>query len=298
MKKLLYFLVFGLIFTVIPLNAQENDTQTNSSNEGQEAVEKDKPVRTPWNSGLIMGGATSIVPGEGTLRFELVHLFGSINNGFSDLLGVYADGANVRMGLSYVPVKNLQIGVGVTRFNITTDFNLKYTALEQTRKNTVPVSLTFFGNVAINGSDKEAFGANYSFTHRLSYFSQLIVGRKFGKYVSVQASGSFSHFNSMPEGVNHDVIGIGASAKIRLTSRVSIISHNDFPLNIQSISEYTEFETAKPNIQIGAEIITTSHAFQIYLSTANYILGQNVYARNQNEFNSEGIRIGFLMTKL
>ncbi|HBH06258.1 MAG TPA: hypothetical protein DDX92_06620 [Flavobacteriales bacterium] len=279
--------------------AQENNSESTTATEEQKtAVKKDKPVRTPWNSGLIMGGKTSIVPGKGTLRFELVHLFGSINNGFSDLFGVYADGANVRMGLSYVPVKNLQIGVGVTRFNITTDLNLKYTVLEQTRKNTMPVSVTLYGNMAFDGSDKEAFGTDYSFSHRMSYFSQLIVGRKFGKYVTVQASGSFSHFNSMPDGVNHDVIGIGASAKIRVTSRISIVSHNDFPLNIESISEYSEFETAKPNYQLGAEIITTSHAFQIYLSTSNFILGQNVYARNQNELDSEGIRIGFLMTKL
>ena len=298
MNKFLVTLIVSLIFSM-PFYAQENDAPTQDNTEQSKEVKKvDKPVRSPWNSGLLMGGKTSVVPGKGSFRFDLAHHFGPMNNGFSDFFGIYADGANIRMGLNYVVIKNLQLGVGLTKFNITTDFNAKYTIFEQTRKNSMPISITFYGNIGIDGSSSESFGTEYEIIDRLSYFSQLIVGRKFGKYVSIQASGSFTHINSLPDSVNHDVVGVSFGVKVRLSSTVSIISNNDFPLYIQGISEYEGIKAAKPNIQFGVEIITTSHAFQIYLGTSNFILPQNVFVRNQNKFDAEGIRIGFILTKL
>ncbi|MCB0506260.1 MAG: hypothetical protein KDC58_12280 [Cyclobacteriaceae bacterium] len=297
MKKTIYLLVLSLFFG-FTLYAQEVGAGDEQKSDSTQTVKKDKPVRTPWNSGLIIGGQTSLIPAKGTIRFDLAHQFGVVNNGITDLLGIYADGANIRMGLNYTIIDNLQVGVGVTKYNITTDLNAKYTVFEQTRKNTMPVSLTLFGNIAIRGGASEAFGAEYEAVDRLSYFSQIIVGRKINKNISVQAAGSFSHINNLQEGINHDAVGISASAKIRVTSTISVITHNDFPLKLQNISEYTEFEPVKPNIQLGAEIITTSHAFHIYVATSNYILPQNVFILNQSELDSEGIRFGFILTRL
>lgn len=297
MKNILYnVLLFCLIGS--PLLAQESGDQKGTIEETPMVKKKDKPVRSPWNSGILMGGRTSVVPGKGTLRFELVHHFGSMQNGISDFFGIYADGANIRMGLSYVPMKNLQVGVGLTKYNMTTDLNLKYTILEQTRENTVPVSVTVSGVMGIDGRAKESFGTEYVFIDRLSYFSELMLGRKFSKAISFQAGINFTHINNMPEGVNHDVVGVNLGAKVRLTSTLSIIANTDFPLDIKSISEYTTYTTANPNIQLGVEIITTSHAFQIYVGSSNHILPQNVYARNQVEFDKDGIRFGFILTKL
>jgi hypothetical protein len=297
MKLKIYGLLIGFLVFTITSYAQDNP-DSEAIPQQDEVKKKDKPVRSPWNSGILMGGKTSVVPGKGTLRFDLAHQFGPLNNGLSDIFGIYADGANIRMGLSYVFLKNLVVGVGVSKFNITTDLSAKYTLLEQTRENSIPVSLTVYGVMGIDGSNSESFGTDYVFIDRLSYFSQLIVGRKFGKYISLQASGSFTHFNSMPDGINHDVIGVGVGAKVRLSSTLSIISNNDFPLALDNISEYKNFEAAKPTFQVGVEIITTSHAFQIFLGNTNYILPQNVYARNQNNFDADGIRFGFIMTKL
>ncbi|MCB0495666.1 MAG: hypothetical protein KDC79_05995 [Cyclobacteriaceae bacterium] len=293
MKKTIYLLVLALFFgfTVV---AQDEETK----DETAQTEKKDKPVRTPWNSGLIMGGQTSLVPAKGTIRFDLIHHFGPFDNGISDLLGIYADGANIRMGLNYTVINNLQVGIGITKNSITTDFNAKYTVFEQTRKNSMPVSVTLFGNIAIKGGPREVYGIEYENVDRLSYFSQIIVGRKISKFLTIQAAGSFSHINNLQEGVNHDAVGVSASAKIRVSSTISVISHNDIPLKLQNISEYKEFEAVKPNIQLGVEIITTSHAFHIYAGTSNYILPQNVYTLNQNELDLKGLRFGFILTRL
>ena len=295
MKNIIYILIVGLLFTNVSF-AQETETEVKK--ETTVKKKKDKPVRSPWNSGKIMGGETSVVPSEGSLRFELAHHFGSMENGVSDLFGIYAPAANVRMGLSYVILKNLSVGAGVTRNRMTTDLNAKYTVFEQTRKNTMPVSVTLYGNIGIDGRNKSVYGTKYTFGDRLSYFSQLIVGRRFNKYISAQAGGSFTHFNSMEEGKNHDQIAAHVSAKARITPTLSFIAHSDIPLKISSISQYSDFTVAKPNIQAGVELITTTHAFHIYVSTANEILTQNAVMFNQNEFNTKGLRFGLILTKL
>ena len=108
---------------------------------------KDQPVRSPWESGYLIDAQTSKIPTKNTLEFVIQHKFGSFENKWSDLFGIYAPGANIRLGLNYVLVKNLQIGWGISKKNMFNDFNAKWTILEQTRKNTVPVSVTLFGTV-------------------------------------------------------------------------------------------------------------------------------------------------------
>ena len=300
MRKIIFSLSFCLIAS-LGLNAQEKDVNKEEpvKKETVKKVKKDKPVRSPWNSGILMGSKTSVVPNKGSIRFDLAHNFGSMENGGSDLLGIYAPAANVRMGLSYVPIKNLEVGIGITKFNITTDLNAKWTIFEQTRKNKMPVSITVLGNIAIDGIESDVFGTEYTFADRFSYFSQFLVGRKFNKSFSIQAGVGFSHFNSAAENVNHDIISMHFGGKVRITPTISFIANTDIPLDIEGISEYTNPEiVARPNIQGGIELITPTHAFQIYVGTANEILPQNIVMYNINDFNLEGIRFGFILTKL
>ena len=300
MKKIIFSISFCLIAS-IGMNAQENSSQKDEpvKKEVVKKKKKDKPVRSPWNSGILMGAKTSVVPNKGSVRFDLAHNFGSMENGQSDLLGIYAPAANVRMGLSYVPIKNLEVGVGVTKFNITTDLNAKWTVFEQTRKNKIPVSITLVGNIGVDGRESDVFGSEYAFADRLSYYSQFLIGRKINKYVSLQTGVGFTHFNSAADNVNHDIISIHFGGKARITSTISFIASTDIPLEIQGISEYTDPVTiARPNIQGGIELITPTHAFQIYIGTANEILPQNIVMYNTNNFDFEGIRFGFILTKL
>jgi hypothetical protein len=297
MKKILYILVFAVLFS-FDSYAQEEVKDENTKEKTEVKKKKDKPVRNPWNSGVLMNARTSVVPNKGALRFDLAHNFGPMSNKQSDLFGIYAPAANVRMGLSYVVIENLQVGAGITRNRMTTDLNAKYTVFEQTRKNTMPVSVTLFGNIGIYGDEEARYGTEYTFTDRLSYFGQLIVGRKINKYVSMQLAASFSHINSMPHGFNHDVISAHAGVKARINATTSFIANYDMPLKIHGIKQYEDFDVAKPTLQVGIELITTTHAFQIYVGNAHEILPQNSLMFQQNKFDLDGFRFGFVLTKL
>ena len=292
MKKIFNYTIIGLLTVLL----------TPGSLFSQDEKEKvvDRPVRTPFESGILIDNQTSVVPSPKTLELLIQHRFGKLNaNGISDLYGIYAPAANIRMGLNYTLLKNLMVGYGITKKNMYSDFQVKYTILEQTRKNTIPVSLTLYGNMAIDGRNKDVFGLEYKDSNRLSYFGQVIVGRKFCDWFTLQVTGSFTHYNLVASGYDHDKIGVGAAGRIKISTQSSIIFQYDVPLKIKSISENDNFDNASlPNFGIGWEAFTGTHAFQVYISTADGIVPQDMYMNNHNDFLNGDMMIGFTITRL
>ncbi len=284
---------------------------------------KDTPVWLPFESGYLIDNQTSVIPAVKTLEYVIQHKFGNTENGRSDLWGIYAPGANIRLGFNYVLARNFQVGVGFTKKNKYSDFSAKWTILEQTRKNKVPVAVTLYGNFAIDGRDISAFETgkvqrafhvneqySYKFPDRLSYFSQLIIGRKFTDWLSLQTAVSFTHYNAtritsvqVADGryiaEDHDKIGLHFSGRARISPQTSFIFNYDIPLKIKNISEEIEWlDYPRPNLAFGVEISTGTHVFQIYMGTADGIIPQDVILYNQNDWKNSGLAIGFTITRL
>jgi len=299
MKK--YILLLVIFAFAIQLIAQEETEKV-----------KDKPVRSPFESGILIDNQTSVIPIQNTLEMVIQHKFGTMNNGISDLFGIYAPGANIRLGLNYVIVNNVQLGLGVTKKNMYTDFNAKWTILEQTRNNTVPVAISLYGVAAIDGRAADQFGRgkvvetkgqtlprDIAFNDRISYFSQLIIGRKFSDWLSLQAAASFTHYNMVDWDYDHDKIGIHFNGRIKFSPQSSFVFNYDQPLKIDAISEQTNWDThALPNVSFGLEVSTSTHAFQIYAGSADGILPQDMMMYNQNDWLDKGLAIGLVITRL
>ena len=303
-KNILFIILFSLISTI----SFAQDVATDSTG----VKEKDKPVRSPFESGYLIDAQTTVIQNAHTLEAVIQHKFGTVENGHSDLFGIYAPGSNIRLGLDYVLLKNFQLGIGITKKNMTTDLNAKWTIMQQTRKNTFPVAIALYGNVAVDGRNISAFESGnvqiahhlgsvneFKFPDRLSYFSELIVGRKFTDWLTVQAGVSFTHYNSVGVLYDHDKIGVHFNGRIKVSPQGSIILNYDRPLKIKEISEQHEWTNhPKPNVAIGYEISTSTHAFQIFLVTANGLLPQDNIMWNQNDFNKQQWSIGFNITRL
>jgi hypothetical protein len=281
-------------------------------------VKDDYPVNATFESGSLIDAQTVVIPDKKTLEMVIQHKFGTIQNGSSDLWGIYGS-SNIRLGLNYVPVKNLQIGAGIIKRHMTTDLNAKLKVLQQTAKNTVPVSVALYGVIGIDGRPKADYGDSvsvaspvgdvnkFAFTDRLSYFSQLIVGRKFSERISLQAAVSFSHYNvvnyqTKGKPYDHDKVGAHLNGRIKVTPQGSIIFNYDMPLKISKISEQAawndDYPASKPNLAFGYEVSTGTHAFQMYMASTTSILPQDNMMWNQNEMNNKGFAIGFVITRL
>lgn len=267
--------------------------------EEAEQKEKDKPVRSPWSSGILIDQQTSFIPRVKTFESVIQHRFGSIDN-ISDVYGIYSPGANLRLGFNFVIIKNLQIGYGLTKNNMYNDFNIKWTVFEQTRENKMPVSVTLYGNAALTGNADDYFGLDYKFENRVSAFSQLIIGRKFSDAFSFQTAVSFSHYNWVPVGVDHDIIAVHVGGRIKFSPQSSILINYDLPLEVKIISEQREFTNhPKGNLSIGYEVSTGYHSFQIFIATANGIIPQDIASKNQIDWTKKGgLHFGFMINRL
>lgn len=281
------------------------------------AEEKDFPVFGTFESGTLIDAQTVVIPEVKTLEMLIQHKFGTIEEGRSNLWGIYGS-ANIRLALNYVPVKNFQIGAGLTKINMTTDLNAKWKILEQTAANKMPVSVALYGVVGIDGRNKSDFADSVSvgspvgevnefgFSDRLSYFSQLIVGRKFNDWLSLQAGVSFSHYNMVNyqapnRPYDHDKIGAHFNGRVKVTPQGSIIFSYDAPLKIKGISEMNDFDNApqpESTLAFGYEVSTGTHAFQIYMANTTSLLPQENMMWNQNTMDDKGFAIGFVITRL
>ena len=268
---------------------------------GQDAVAEkpaDKPVKNTFESALLIDNQSVMVPIKGTLEFDIQHRFGTVNNGKKDIWGIIAP-SNIRLGLSYAPINRLTVGAGLTKERIQFDFNAKYAIIQQTRSGKVPVSLTAFANMVVDARDKSKFlyGVN-----RLSYFSQLIIARKITEKFSAQVAPSLSWYNNIEayldskgqirEKMDHANFSIALSGRYKLTDKTAVIAGYDQPLT----QNYTD--NPQPNLSLGIELSTSSHAFQIFVGNYYGIVPQSNNVYNQNDYRKGHFLIGFNITRL
>lgn len=263
----------------------------------QEAEEnKDLPVRSPYEAVMLVDFPTTKTPVKGAVEIHIHHRFGTFGNGFSDLLGIYAP-ANIRMGFKYGLTDRIALGFGTEKNHKMQEFILAYRILEQTRSGKMPVSVMYYGNAVIDARAKEVFGVNYKGSHRLSYFNQLIVSRKFSSAFTLHAGASFSHFNSVDSLLEHDKIALHFGGRLKIWSDNSLVFEYSQPLEPKNFAEHVELTNPpKAGLSLGLELGTSTHAFQIFVSNYQEIIPQQNVSFNQNDFFDGGALLGFNIT--
>ncbi len=284
MKKVI--LIFCLTAFVSSLFAQE---------EAQEE-KGPKPVRFTFGAEILIDNQTVATPYKGGLELEIHHRFSLIEN-YHNLFGIYGS-ANTRIGLNYGITDRIMVGIGTTKDYKLQDLQWKYLILQQTEDNSMPVSVSYYGNVVADLRKDDAFGPSeaYRNIHRFSYFTQLIVARKINEMFSVQVAPSLAYFNSVPQftdttGYKNLNIGISAGAKATLFGNQSLILEYDQLLTRQDLDVQP-----KPNLALGWEIGTATHTFQIFVANYNQIINQRNLVFNTNDFTKGDYLVGFNVT--
>jgi hypothetical protein len=125
-----------------------------------------------------------------------------------------------------------------------------------------------------------------------------MVSRKFTEWLSVQGGASFTHFNMVAWDENHDLFGLHALGRIKISPQSSLTFNYNAPLKIEAISEQSKMPDYKPTLAIGWQISTFTHAFQLYVSNSAFMNPQENMMYTTSEFNKDGIAIGFTITRL
>ncbi len=278
------------LFVSVPAIGQDDEEKKSSGPE---------LARPAFESVWIIDQQTVIVPTAKTLEFDFQHRFGTVQNGVSDFFGIYAPGANVRLGLNYTPMEKLSVGIGFAKYKKYVDANAKYAIFQQTKEKGMPVSMSVFGNVAMDTrSDIEGSYTGATDIHRLSYYGELIIARRINSKISVQISPSFTHYNAVDSvyagstvTMKNDMIGLGVAARYKFSAQSS--------LQISYVQPFGSSSTMpKPGLAIGWEISTSAHAFQFFVSNYQGILPQENMMYNPLDFGKGEVLIGFNITRL
>jgi hypothetical protein len=285
MKKI--FIVLTLSLFIMPLFSQEEVKKQ----------EKSKPVRFTFGTTILIDNHTVATPYKGGLELEIHHRFSLIEN-YHNLFGIYGS-ANTRIGMNYGITDRFMIGAGTTKDYKLQDIQWKYLILQQTEDNSMPVSLSYYGNIVVDLQKEDAFGPANRFKeiHRVSYFTQFIVAHKINEMFSVQLAPSMAYFNSVPQNIDSTAgyknlnLGLSAGARANLFGSHSLIFEYDQLLTKQDISEQP-----KPNLSLGWEINTATHTFQIFVANYSSIINQKNLVFNTNNFTKGEYLVGFNIT--
>jgi hypothetical protein len=275
MKKIFALLILALLY--VPAFSQESE---------------DYPLRL-FETSILIDNQTVTTPFKGLLEFEIHHRFGTVNNGFDDLFGIWGPG-NIRLGLNYAITDKLVVGVGTSKNYMAQDLSVKYALLRQNSSGSMPISLALYGNMGIDLRSKDNFGSaqnDWKEIHRLNYFTQVLIAKQFSK-LSLQLAPTFIYFNAVETGYKNANFGFSAGAKYNLFGSHSLILEYDQLFTKQANPEFDP----KPQLAAGWEIGTATHAFQIFFANFQDILGQYNFLYNQNSIGDGKYLIGLNIT--
>ncbi len=292
-------LMVAFCFSLGSLVAQDSANKAQDS--AAPVVKKKSFVKNTFEGNFLIDNQTVMVPIKGTFEFVIQHRFGTTDHSFTDLFGLFA-GAKMRLGFSYTPRNNLQVGFGVTNDRMQVDWNLKYALLKQTKDGKIPLSITYYGNLVMDTRIKDNTTLFVTFSDRLSFFNQIIFARKFSEKFSLQVSPSLTHFNNLEgytdasgkvmEKWNNDHYAISFSGRYKFSPKSAIIFNYDQPLSQHPTNN------PRPNISFGLEMKSSGHDFEVFAGNYSDILPQNNNLFNQNDFTRGQFLIGFNITRL
>lgn len=284
------YIIILLAFLMIPFiaNAQEDETK-------KEEEVKEKLERAAFESATLIDNPTNVLFNKNTLEIQMQHRFGEINGDKNDLAGFYGP-ANIRIAVSYAFHERLTLGFGTTKDSWLQDFNWKVALYRQTRSNSTPLSISYYGNFTVNAKKAEGSGF-YHVQDRYSFFNQLIFAKRFNPNISFQIAPSISHFNSIEASsdsersfLDGDMVALSFGGRFKISPQTSIIF--DYSQPITKI----DFDP-EPGISLGAEFATSAHSFQIFITNYKGIVPQQNYMKNANDFFNGDVLIGFNITR-
>ncbi|HOE05834.1 MAG TPA: DUF5777 family beta-barrel protein [Bacteroidales bacterium] len=306
------FLIVSLGLTLILASAVRLTAQTDSVTP---PAKKHKAVINPWSGSLIIDNQTTEISPKNGLDFVIHHRFTSVQNGLSDLFGFYS-ASNIRMGLNYSITNNLMLGFGSEKDNKSQEFLIKYKLLSQSRDGVIPVSVSAYASAVISTRKEEFYGLNYRFSDRMSYYTELIISRKWYDRLSTQLSLGYAHINkvdsyrvvtedSLTEVIAYypkyynDALAVSVAARFKITGSFGVIGEYEHPFALGKGGRHGDSNMPHklkplPDAALGFEINTMTHVFQLFVSSYRAIVPQFNMITNSYDFTEKsGIMPGF-----
>lgn len=228
---------------------------------------------------------------QGEIKFIISHRFGEINRGANELWGL--DQGTIRYGLDYAITNNLDVGLGRSSFQKTFDGYMKYKHKSQSSGGrNMPISMTYLTGMTYNSLKWQNKELDYPVANRLTYFTQVIVARKFSPSFSLQLMPTYVHRNYVHNRqITNDLLFFGIASKVQVT-KVMAIQLEYYP------RLYGQLATGRnSSLSLGAEFQTKAHVFQLHLSNSSGMVEPLFLTESTGKWKDLGVMLGFNITR-
>ena len=292
MKKYIVYtglVLSGLYFTVSTANAQQTGDLLS-------LLGKEKPVKSrvtnAFKSTRVVNGHSMEFLSPGTMDFRILHRFGQIDKGYSNLFGL--DQASMRMGFDFGILQNLMFGFGRSTYKKELDGFIKFAPIRQaTGSGSFPVTIAMVAGMTYNTSPfTDTTIKNYN-TSRIAYYFQTIIGRKFSEAISLQVTPTMVHNNLvMLQSQPNDVYSVGIGGRIKFSKRMAFTF--DYFRRITGLEEGVTYDP----LSVGFDIETGGHVFQLHFSNSTGMNERAFITETNNRWDKAEIRFGFNLSRV
>jgi hypothetical protein len=292
MKKYFFYtslVLSGLLFTVSTTRAQQ--TGDLLSLLGKEKPKKER-VTNAFKSTRIVNGHSMEFLAPGTMDFRILHRFGQIDKGYSNLFGL--DQASMRMGFDFGILQNLMFGFGRSTYKKELDGFIKFAPIRQaTGSGSFPVTIAMVAGMTYNTSPfTDTSIKNYN-TSRIAYYFQTIIGRKFSEVISLQVTPTMVHNNLvLLKSQPNDVYSVGVGGRIKFSKRMAFTF--DYFRRITGLEEGVTYDP----LSVGIDIETGGHVFQLHFSNSTGMNERAFITETTNRWDKAEIRFGFNLSRV
>ena len=227
------------------------------------------------------------VPGNNDLHLIISHRFGAVNTGLYNFFGL--DQGTTRLGLEYGLKDIISFSIGRSSYEKTYDGGLKVKLLrQQTGAKNIPVTLAVYSAIFIETLKWQDPERENLFSSRLSYSTQLLLARKFGKRLSLQLTPSFVHFNLVETTMDqNNVFAAGVGGRYKITPKTALTGDYFYLLPGQTADDYAN------TLSLGFDFETGGHVFQIHFTNSQLMFAPGYIARTEGKCSEGDIYIGF-----
>ncbi len=232
---------------------------------------------------------------KGELHYSIMHTFGEVNGGVSELWGI-DQGANVRFSFEYGFGEQFSLGIGRSSMDKVYDLSSRYSLIRQRQNGGSPVSVTVIPSIGITTGSYGFLDVDYNLSDRLNFNLAVPIARKMSDDLSLQLVPMITHFNrvgfelSVADPAENTYYSIGVGGRFKIAPRTAI--------TFQYIPPITDAENLDHNIGIGIDVETGGHVFQMFFTTSRALNESYLVSSGNGDFLDGGYRFGFNINRL
>jgi len=292
MRKL--FIVITTLFVAISSFAQDTTDVSKMLENELKNSDTNKTIYTTatFKTTRLIDGHSVENTAPGVLDFKISHRFGTIggaNGGAYNFFGL--DNATMRMGFDYGLSNTFMIGIGRSTSFKTFDAFFKWKILRQsTGKIKMPVTLSYVPTIGIISFRDTAIYK--SFSNRLNFTHQLLIGRKFSEGLSLQFMPTVIHRNKPVDSGPNNVFAVGFGGRQKVSKRTSFNAEYYYQIPKYRVPGSTNV------LSLGFDIETGGHVFQLHITNSSSMTESSFITGNKGSWGDGEILFGFNISRV